>query len=274
MFKILFLMLPLLLSAREAWSLTAGQIIDLARGQLTVPFELVEGEMDVYNSDGRRIRHYTFTMGKRWQEDEDTEDIRIDFITPINSGADSSSLYSNQRYLLRRSGSSPPAQWLYMPAFRRVKIVSYRPDDPLLQGNMLFYDLTAINGFSDYRYEFVENDENTPVIKGIPVDGQGFPVPYAEVTSYLRKKSEAVYIVERMEYVGIVRGKKEVVFGGFEEIAPGIYRPAKVVATEKSGRTEFVFKNWVLPDLEPTLFAVAKLETQSLPSPEPGGLER
>ena len=133
--------------------LTAQEMIALAQQQLTVPSELVLGEMKVYRWE-RLNRFYSFVLAKLWDAETRTEYVRTDFKTPVDS-ADSRS-YSDQRYLLKREPQTPATQWLYLPALRRVRTVPYQADDPVLQSDHLFYDLTPIQSFNDYRYRFVD----------------------------------------------------------------------------------------------------------------------
>lgn len=92
----------------------------------------------------------------RWEADTNTEHVRIDFETAINVPTQDGGLPAHNRYLLRRTEQRPPAQWLFLPALRRVRIMPYQPDNPLLQSDFLFYDLPAIQNFGDYRYRFLD----------------------------------------------------------------------------------------------------------------------
>src|SRR5439155_17039102 len=125
-----------IIPAKGRAALTAQEVIALAQQQLAVPSEFVLGEMRVYRGE-QLDRSYSFVMGKLWDKQTQTEYVRLDFKTAINSAPDSSSLYSDHRYLLKRVSQTPPSQWLYLPALRRVRISPYRPDDPLLQSDYL-----------------------------------------------------------------------------------------------------------------------------------------
>ncbi|MBI3301820.1 MAG: outer membrane lipoprotein-sorting protein [Deltaproteobacteria bacterium] len=201
-------------------------------------------------------------MGKLWEEATQTESVRLDFKTAVNSSGDSA-LYSDQRYLLKRVAQTPASQWLYLPALRRVRIVPYQPDDPLLQSHYLFYDLTTIQDFGDYHYRFIDANEQAPVIEGMPLDTAGL-VPYERAVFHLERLGET-YVVTEVQYVA--RGKeKRARFLAFREIAPGCFRPHQLVVGDENGRTEFVFHNWVLRAPEPQLLTPAHLETQTLAS--------
>jgi Outer membrane lipoprotein-sorting protein len=223
-----------------------------------VPAEFVLGEMQVYRGE-RLNRSYSFIMGKLWDEGTQTEYVRIDFKTAVDS-----SLHSDHRYLLKRAALTPATQWLYLPALRRVRIVPYQPDDPLLQSDYLFYDLTAIQNFDDYHYRFIDANEQAPVIEGKPRD-KAFPVPYEAMIFRLERRGES-YVVT--EITGVNRGKeKHARFSGFREIAPGRYRPQQLVVGGKEGRTELVFRDWTFSTPEPRLLTPAHLETQPLAFP-------
>jgi len=228
---------------------TAQEIIALAQQQLTVPSEFVLGEMKVYRGE-RLNRRYSFVLGKLWDAPTQTESVRIDFQSAINSSPDSSSLYSDHRYLLKRTAQVLPTQWLYLPALRRVRITPYRPDDPLLQSDYLFYDLTTIHDFSDYRYRFVETNEQTPIIEGEPHTSF---VPYQRTLFTLERRGGA-YLVTKISY--IAGGKEwQVYFSAFTEIAPGRFRPRQMLVTREGGRTEVTFQHWTVSDIPtPRLF--------------------
>lgn len=213
---------------------------------------------------GEKVNRFcSFVMGKRWDEKTQTESVRIDFKTAVNSAGDSA-LYTDQRYLLKRASQAPASQWLYLPALRRVRIVPYQPDDPLLQSHMLFYDLTAIQGLGDYHYRFVDANEQAPVIEGTPLP-TAFPLPYEKAVFQLQRRGET-YLVTAIR--SVARGKeKQARFSAFHEIAPGYYRPEKLVVTTAEGRTEFVFRQWAFSASEPQLLTPTHLETQPLALP-------
>lgn len=257
----LFFQLTLFPTTERA-DLTAQEIITLAQQQLTVPSELVLGEMKVYRGE-RLNRRYSFVLGKLWDAPTQTESVRIDFQSAINSAPDSSSLYSDHRYLLKRASQDPPTQWLYLPALRRVRITPYRPEEPLLQSDYLFYDLTTISDFADYRYRFVEANERTPIIEGEPYTPF---VPYQRTLFTLEQRG-GTYLVTRILHVA---GGKErrVHFSAFDEIAPGRFRPRQMLVTREGGRTEVTFQNWTVSDIPtPQLFTPPRLETQTLTLP-------
>lgn len=145
----------------------------------------------------------------------------------------------------------------------RVRITPYRPDDPLLQSDYLFYDLTTIQDFADYRYRFVDTNEQAPVIEGEPHTAI---VPYERTIFELKRRSET-YLVTGVRY--FARGKARYVhFSTFTEIAPGRYRPQQMVATAERGRTEVIFLHWSISNTpEPQLFTPTHLETQTLTLP-------
>jgi hypothetical protein len=240
--------------------LSAKEIMALAQQQLTVPSELVLGEMRVYR--GERLNHfYSFMLGKLWDEKTQAEYVRIDF-----KSATKSSPYTDCRYLLKRTSQTLPTQWLYLPALRRVRIVPYQPDDPLLHSDYLFYDLTAMQNFGDYRYRFVDPNERAPVIEGEP---QNPLVPYQRTVFHLERR-EGTYIVAGIRH--LARGQeKQVRFSGFTEIASGHYRPQKITVVAEGGRTEFVFSCWTLDTPKSQLFTPVHLGTQTLTFPNGGG---
>ena len=248
--------------ARGNTAPTAQDIITLARQQLTVPAEFVLGEMKVYRGE-KLNRFYSFVMGKLWEAETQTESVRLDFKTAVNSSIDSS-LYSDQRYLLRRSPQAPATQWLYLPGLRRVRLIPHQPNDPLLQSDYLFYDLTTILDFGDYRYRLIDTNEQSPIIEGEPLDAAG-PVPYEKAIFHLEKRGET-YLVTEVQYSA--RGKEKLArFLAFDEIAPGCYRPQQLVVTGEGGRTEFSFHHWAFRAPEPRLLTPALLETRTLAFP-------
>jgi hypothetical protein len=260
--KTAFLSLTLLFSlmvfsAEGRADLTAKEIIALAQKQLTVPSEFALGEMKVYRGE-RRHRRYSFVLGKLWDKKTQTEYVRIDFKVSIDS-----SLYADSRYLLKRTSLTPPMQWFYLPALHRVRIVPYQPDDPLLQSDYLFYDLTPIHNFGDYHYQFVDANKQAPVIKGRSPSPL---VPYQESVFELKRRG-ATYLVTGIKYV-VWDKEKQTRFSEFIKIAPGRFRPQKMVISGKRGRTELVFNRWVLSASKPRLFTPVHLETRILAIPE------
>jgi hypothetical protein len=254
---LLSLFLIMVFPAEGEAELTAHQIIALARQQLIVPSEFTLGEMKVYRGE-RLSRFYSFVLGKLWDEETQTEHVRLDFKTPMDANLD-----TDRRYLLRRAAKTPPAQWLYLPALRRVRIVPYQPDDPVLQSDYLFYDLTPIHSFDDYRYRFVNPEKNAPVIVGEP---QSPFVPYQEAALYLERRGET-YIVTRVKYT-LRDEEREARFSEFSEIAPRHFRPHRLVVTSGGGRTELVFSHWVFSFPQPQFFTPTHLETATLTLPE------
>ncbi len=218
--------------------------------------------MKVYREE-RLNRSYSFVLGRLWDEQSKTEYVRIDFKTAINSGPDSS-LHSDHRYLLKRTFQTPATQWLYLPALRRVRITPYRPDDPLLQSDYLFYDLTTILDFVDYRYRSVEANEQTPIIEGEP---QTAVVPYKRTLFTLERRGQT-YLVTKM--MSTIRGEeRQTDFSTFDEVAPGRFRPRQMVVTREGGRTEVTFQHWAVSNIpEPQLFTPTHLETRTLSLPE------
>lgn len=216
--------------------------------------------MTVYRGDAVE-RSCSFIMGRLWDETNQVEAVRLDFKTAVNSIGDSA-LYADQRYLLRRAARTPATQWLYLPALRRVRIVPFQPNDPLLQSHMLFYDLTPIQDFDDYRYQLLDADEQQPVVEGTPLDTTA---PYESLIFHLQKRGQT-YLVTTMQ--AIVEGKEKIArFSSFQEIAPGHYRPRRLEISEEEGRTEFTFAQWLVRSPEPQLLTPTHLETRTLALP-------
>jgi hypothetical protein len=240
-------------------SLSAEEIVARARQQLCVPAEFALGEMKVYRG-GQLSRSYSFILGKVWDADTQTESIRVDFKTAIND-----SLHTDHRYLLKRSAHTPATQWFYLPALRRVRIVPYQPDDPLLQSDYLFYDLTAIQNFGDYRYRFIDANLYTPVVEGVPHENLS-SVPYERAVFHLEQRGE-VYLVTAIEASN--RGvEKRARFSGFREVAPGYYRPHLLTISSAPGaKTELAFRDWTFSCPTPQLLTPTSLETQALVFP-------
>jgi hypothetical protein len=249
---------------------TTQEVMTLARQQLAAPAEFALDEMKVYRGD-QLNRSYTFVMGKLWDEENQTEFVRIDFQSAINSGTDLSSLYSDHRYLLKRTGQNAPTQWLYLPALRRVRITPYRPDDPLLQSDSLFYDLTAITDLGDYTYRFVDANMQNPIVEGQPTTTF---VPYQQTRFVLARQGDS-YVIK--EAIGVEAGKeRHAESADFREVAPSRYRPHKLIVRSEGGRTELIFRQWTFVPATTTLFSPTHLETQSLqiPTGEPNSAPR
>ena len=240
---------------------TASEIIALTQQQLCTSSETALGEMRVYLGE-RLIRTYQFVLAKRWDGDTGTESVRIDFETATTMGDSDTARHSHNRYLLKRVAQTPPTQWLYLPALRRVRIAPYRPEEPLLQSHYLFYDLTAILNYDDYDYRFRTMSESVPVIDGTPRSGF---VPYDATTFALEQRGNT-YVVTKITYQ--TKGQqREAEFREYEEIASGRFRPRQLVLRDASGRTELIFRSWVLNTAGPELFTGTALETRSLTVP-------
>lgn len=241
---------------------TASEVIQIARRQLILPTEISQGEMTIFRREVV-TRSYPFLMGKLWDDASQTEAVRIDFKTAINSSGDSA-LYADQRYLLKRAAQTAATQWLYLPALRRVRIVPFQPDDRLLQSHMLFYDLLPVQNFGDYHYRFLDVNDQTPVIEGTP-QGSALTAPYQRIVFHLQKQGDT-YLVTAIH--AVVHGREKVArFTEFSEIAPGYYRPRQLQITENDERTEFTFARWSVQPADPQLLIPARLETQTLAFP-------
>ncbi|MGH7965614.1 MAG: outer membrane lipoprotein-sorting protein [Candidatus Binatia bacterium] len=256
--KVAFLILTLLLQlmafpAKGQTILTAQEVMALAQQQSTVPSEFVQGEMKVYSGE-RLARFYSFVLGRLWEQETQTEYVRIDFKNAIDPSPS-----TGHRYLLKRITQTTPTQWLYVPALRRVRITSYRPDEPLLQSDYLFYDLTTIQDFADYRYRFVDANEQVPVIEGDPHTAI---VPYQRTISELEQRGET-YVVTGIKYL-TQENERHARFLDYTEVVPGRFRPRKIIITVEGGRTEILFGQWTFPQPDPQLFTPKSLETRLL----------
>lgn len=254
---ICFLLLGLLvLPTQGRATLTAQEIITLAQQQATLPSELVSGEMKVYAGE-RLVRSYALVLGRLWEQETQTESVRVDFKNAIDPSPS-----PGHRYLLKRAAHTTPTQWFYSPALRRVRITSYRPDESMLQSDYLFYDLTIIQDFEDYHYRFIDASEQTPIIEGEPHTAL---VPYQRTIFELERRGET-YIVTGIQYIAQSE-KRQARFLDYTEIAPGRFRPHKLVIVAKGGRTEFIFGRWTFPSPDPQLFTPIQLGGQTLAFP-------
>jgi Outer membrane lipoprotein-sorting protein len=249
----LFLRLP----AVGQTDMTAQRVMDLVQQQLAAPSELVHGDMTTYLAD-QVNRRYHFVLARHWDPATGTEMVRIDFESPTPIADTDSAQRADNRYLLKRAGSAPPAQWLYLPALRRVRIAPYHPAERLLQSDYWFYDLTAIQDVNDYDYTFIEEHAQAPVIAGTP--RVGF-VPYERAVFALERRGET-YVVTAITYHA-AGGDRTVTFSAYQEIVRGRFRPGQVVVRATGSRTEIAFREWTL-DAAAELFTATALETKPL----------
>jgi hypothetical protein len=128
--------------------------------------------------------------------------------------------------------------------------------------SIVFYDLTAILNFGDYEYQFRNGNEGSPVIEGTPRPGF---VPYDHTTFTLERRG-TTYVVTTITYHAQGQ-QREAEFREYEEIAPGRFRPRRLVLQTDSGRTELTFRSWGLDSAGPELFTGTALETRSLTVP-------
>jgi hypothetical protein len=83
-------------------------------------------------------RTYVFVLARNWDETTQTESVRVDFQSAVALELGDSSRYADNRYLLRRTAQTPPTQWLYLPALRRVRITPYRLAERVLTSHYFF----------------------------------------------------------------------------------------------------------------------------------------
>lgn len=245
-------------------TITASEIMRLAQQQLSAPAEFARGEMKIYRQD-RLERTYTFVLGRQWDVETQTENVRIDFRSAVSLELGDSSRYADNRYLLRRTAQEPPTQWIYMPALRRVRISPYRPAERVLSSHFFFYDLTWSLALGDFRYQFAADSPNKqmPIIEGTP---QASFVPY----SYSRISLEEwgnTYIITKMT-VGSPEAQRTVHFSDFQEVSPGYYRPRNFVWSSSDGRTDVTFQQWFVGSSAANFFMPTQLETRPLTVPE------
>jgi hypothetical protein len=116
---------------------TAAEIMALAQRQLGAPSEFARGEMKIYRNS-HLDRTYVFVLARNWDETTQTESVRVDFQSAVALELGDSSRYADKRSLLRRTSQTPPTQWLYLPALRRVRITPYRPAERVLTSHYFF----------------------------------------------------------------------------------------------------------------------------------------
>jgi len=246
----------------------AAKIMTLAKDQFTTSGELALGKLAVFlknpestSAEGEWKLHHNadFTWAKRWSDGK--EEVRIDFATAINSGADSGSLYSDQRYLIQRNEQI--TQHIYLPSLRRVRIVSGHIADPLINSDYLVYDLTTIKDFEDYEYHFVDSNVEKPVIRG---EKRGEITPYQSVIFILEKKAET-YLVNEMTVLSGDQEVKHLYFSQFNQVGPARYRPDKIEILREGGKTEISLTHWSVRPVNAEFFSSTHLETHKLPSP-------
>ena len=250
---------------RSHASPTAAEIMAIAQQQLAAPAEAAQGEMRIYRHD-TLSRTYDFVLGRSWAESSQTENVRVDFHSPVSLELGDSSGRTDNRYLLRRSAHTPPTQWLYLPALRRVRITPYRPAERVLSSHYFFYDLTWVLALSDLHYQFSANAQNAQEISiaGSPLSPL---VPYRRVDLTLEQRG-TTYLITTMTVIGISGDERMLKFADFHEVSPGYYRPRSAVWTNRDGRTELSYSHWVVGTLPVTVFSPAQLETQTLVVPK------
>jgi hypothetical protein len=88
-------------------------------------------------------------------------------------------------------------------------------------------------------------------------------VPYREVRLHCARRGET-YLLTGLTALA-ADGTREIQFNGYQEIAPGRFRPQQVVVWDGStGRTELTLQHWQLDAASPDLFTKTALETKSL----------
>ncbi len=239
---------------------SAEEVVALAQQQLAAPSELAQGEMKIYRND-RLDRTYAFTLARHWNVTDQIENVRVDFRSAVALELGDSSRYADNRYLLRRTAQTPPTQWLYMPALRRVRVTPYRPAERVLTSHYFFYDLTWILALNDFRYRFAENATN-----GNSVRLEGEPTtafaPYQRATLTVEPRG-TTYLITEMA-VDSPDAQRTLQFRDFREVSPGYFRPQSSVWTSADGRTELFFHQWSVRTIPENFFSPTQLETQTL----------
>lgn len=268
-YRVLFLLVgivffPPVLNSSSA-APTAAEIIASAQQHLAAPAEFAQGEMRIYQHT-RLARTYDFVLGRLWDAATHTENVRVDFHSPVALELGDSSRHADNRYLLRRTAQAPPTQWLYLPALRRVRLTPYRPTERVLTSHYFFYDLTWALALSDFRYQFAATSPNdhTPILEGEPLTALA---PYQRIRVTLERRGQT-YLITAMRVVSPDATERTLRFADFREVSPGYYRPRTAVWTSADGRTELTFPHWVVRPASPLLFSPAQLETQTLVVPE------
>lgn len=243
---------------------SAAEVMAIAQAQLAAPAELAQGEMKIYRHE-QLERTYAFVLGRLWDDATHTESVRVDFRSAVSLELGDSSRSADNRYLLRRTAEAPPAQWLYLPALRRVRMTPYRPAERVLTSHYFFYDLTWALTLSDFHYQFAATppNEHTPVIEGEPRTPLA---PYQRVQVTLEQRG-LTYLITEMTVVA-ANAERTLRFADFREVSPGYYRPRAAVWTSADGRTELTFPQWVVQPTSLLMFSPAQLETQTLVMPE------
>lgn len=266
-FSLFFLVLCFSFSAHAPFihaAPSAAEVITMAQQQLAAPAEFAQGEMKIYRHD-QLERTYTFILGRLWDGATQTENVRVDFRSAVALELGDSSRYADNRYLLRRTAQTPPTQWLYLPALRRVRVTPYRPAERVLTSHYFFYDLTWALDLNDFRYQFSARtlSEQTSIIEGEPLTSF---VPYQRVRLTLEQR-ETTYLITEMT-VASAETERTLRFSDFQEVSPGYYRPRMAVWTSSDGRTELTFQNWAVKASPTPVFSPTQLETQTLIMPE------
>lgn len=240
---------------------TAQEAPSLAQPRFAVPLESALGEMRVYR--GKHLSHsYRFGMDKLWDSATRTEFVRIDFQLAINSNLDSLSLSVHPRQQ-KRPTNPTSTEWLYVPAWHRMRIIPYRSVDPLLRSASFFYDLAAVCDLSTRYYQFVEANGQAPTEDRRTGTAS---VPHQKILFVLEYQGNR-YRLRAMKPLEADK-ERRVMFFDFQEIIPGHYRPKKLVVSSDERRMEIIFREWMFGATMPMLFPLTSLEMLLLQKPE------
>lgn len=249
--------LSLLLDISSYAPSTTLEAMSLAQPRLIVPLESAFGEMTVYRGE-RLKRSYTFVISRLRDGASHTKGVRIDFHRAMNSAPAAPSLLVSP-HLRKRPADPTPAEWLYVPALRRVWITPDRPDDALLRNESLLYDLAAICDLSASYYQFVEANGQAPTEEERPGTAS---IPQQKSLFVLERVGSG-YILRRTKSLEADKGRQALFFD-FHEIAPGRYRPQKLSVRSDEGRTDVTFRQWMLNEAMTTLSTPTRQEMQLL----------
>lgn len=243
---------------------TAQEVMTLMQQQTAVPVEFSTGEIFTYCCGGVLHRHYRFAMGRQWDDAAHTETVRLDTGTVRGTPEEQAGIALDARYLLERRGQDAPRQWFYVPAFRQVKrLQSVRLGDRALQSEVLLYDLTTMVNMEDYTYTFGAMRGDALVIEGKP---RSVLVPYERTMFVLARHGDSRRLTEIIyEADG---HQRHAVWSDYREIAPGHFRPRRIVVSGDTGWTELYIQHWELPPLSsttPQVFSPSTLATTGLP---------
>ena len=199
--------------------------VDLRRSKIS--YEKTDMQMVIYNSKGntrnRSISSFSYNEG-------DEEKSLLIFEEPAN--------VRGTGFLTLSEGGNE-VQKLYLPALGRIQTITASQKADRFMGSDFTYEDLGDQNPDDYKFELIEEDENTAILKAVKIENS----QYAHIKFYI---NTARYSLEKAEYFNesdkmIKRLEAE----NFTNVDANIWRANKMTMYDlvSNRKTELIWSN-------------------------------